>query len=51
MGDRTDFTGQVTVIVGAGNGIGRASLDLLLQRGARVIAVDNNGDALLRIKS
>jgi NAD(P)-dependent dehydrogenase (short-subunit alcohol dehydrogenase family) len=51
MGDRTDFTGQVAVIVGAGNGIGRASLGLLLQRGARVIAVDNNRDALSRIKS
>ena len=51
MGDRTDFTGQVAVIVGAGNGIGRASLGLLLQRGARVVAVDNNGDALSRITS
>jgi NAD(P)-dependent dehydrogenase (short-subunit alcohol dehydrogenase family) len=51
MGDRTDFTGQVAIIVGAGNGIGRASLGLLLQRGARVIAVDNNRDALSRIKS
>ncbi len=51
MKDNTDFTGQIVVIVGAGNGIGRASLDLLLQRGARVIAVDNNKEALLRVKS
>lgn len=51
MKDKTDFTGQVAVVVGAGNGIGRASLGLLLQRGARVIAIDNNADALSRVQA
>lgn len=51
MKNKTDFTGQVVVVVGAGNGIGRASLGLFLQRGARVIAMDNNSDALSRIQA
>lgn len=51
MSDKRDFTGQVAVVVGAGNGIGRASLGLLLARGARVIAIDNNQDALSRVQA
>ena len=46
MTNNTDFTGQVVVFVGAGNGIGRASLKLVADRGGRVIALDNNKDAL-----
>jgi len=51
MSNKTEFTGQVVVVVGAGNGIGRASLGLISQRGARVIALDNNKDALSRIQA
>lgn len=46
MTNNTDFTGQVVVFVGAGNGIGRASLKLVADRGGRVIALDNNKEAL-----
>lgn len=35
MTNNTDFTGQVVVFVGAGNGIGRASLKLVADRGGQ----------------
>jgi NAD(P)-dependent dehydrogenase (short-subunit alcohol dehydrogenase family) len=41
------FGGQTAVVTGAAHGIGRASAELLCERGARVIAVDID-DAALR---
>lgn len=38
--------GKVAVVTGAARGIGLATAELLSQRGARVIAVDIDGDAL-----
>ena len=38
--------GKVAVVTGAANGIGLATASLLSQRGARVIAIDSDGDAL-----
>ncbi len=51
MVDKRDFAGQVVVVVGAGNGIGRATVGLLKERGARVIAFDNNGEALKALRA
>ncbi|WP_322760871.1 SDR family NAD(P)-dependent oxidoreductase [Frankia sp. Cr2] len=39
-------TGQVAVITGAGSGIGRATAELLLERGGRVVGVDRDTVAL-----
>lgn len=41
-----NVTGKVFVVTGGGAGIGRATVLELLSRGARVAAVDLNGDAL-----
>jgi len=38
--------GKIAVVTGAANGIGLATASLLSQRGARVIAIDIDGDAL-----
>ena len=38
--------GPVTLITGAASGIGRATAELLLERGGRVVALDRSGDAL-----
>lgn len=51
MTNKTLFEGQVCVVVGAGNGIGRATVGLLQSRGAKVIALDNNVDALGKLKA
>lgn len=51
MENKTDFSGQVVIVVGAGSGIGTASVALLQERGARVIALDFNLDALKKIQS
>ncbi len=51
MTNKTLFEGQVCIVVGAGNGIGRATVGLLQSRGAKVIALDNNVDALGKLKS
>jgi len=41
-----DFSGRRAVVAGAGGGIGRAVAELLLERGAVVLATDVSGDAL-----
>jgi len=50
MSDNTSFDGQVVMVVGAANGIGRATIGLLKSRGARVIALDLNAPALEAVK-
>jgi NAD(P)-dependent dehydrogenase (short-subunit alcohol dehydrogenase family) len=39
---------KVTVVTGAARGIGRATLEVFLEEGARVVATDVDGDALSR---
>ena len=41
-----DLTGKRAVVTGAANGIGRAIVELFLNRGARLVAADIDGDAL-----
>jgi NAD(P)-dependent dehydrogenase (short-subunit alcohol dehydrogenase family) len=43
--------GLVAVVTGAGRGIGRASAQRLSAEGAKVIAVDIDGDAVTRTVS
>jgi NAD(P)-dependent dehydrogenase (short-subunit alcohol dehydrogenase family) len=43
-----DFDGKVALITGAGNGIGRAAALAFAGRGAKVVAVDRDGDAAAR---
>jgi 3-oxoacyl-[acyl-carrier protein] reductase len=43
---RTREAGAVTIVTGAGSGIGRATAELLVARGSTVIAVDRDGGAL-----
>ena len=38
----SDFTGKTVVITGAGKGIGRACVELLTHRGARVVALSRS---------
>ncbi|WP_075292415.1 SDR family oxidoreductase [Pararhizobium arenae] len=38
----SDFTGKTVIITGAGKGIGRACVELLTQRGARVVALSRS---------
>lgn len=38
----SDFTGKIIIITGAGKGIGRACVELLTQRGARVVALSRS---------
>ena len=40
--EQSSFIGQVVVITGAASGIGRASAELIAQRGANVICLDVN---------
>ncbi|MEI6843817.1 MAG: SDR family oxidoreductase [Actinomycetes bacterium] len=51
MSDKSSFHGQVVMVVGAGNGIGRATIGLLKGRGARVIALDMNSEALSALQN
>src|SRR5205085_7749110 len=37
------LTGKVAVITGAGQGIGRACVDVFLREGAKIVAVDFSG--------
>lgn len=41
-----DFSGKLAIVTGAANGIGAATAKLLLERGARVFAVDMDRDGL-----
>jgi NAD(P)-dependent dehydrogenase (short-subunit alcohol dehydrogenase family) len=43
---QTEFGGQVAVVTGGGGNIGRATAELLLERGARVVAFDHSAEAL-----
>jgi NAD(P)-dependent dehydrogenase (short-subunit alcohol dehydrogenase family) len=45
-GDSLDFTGRRAIVTGAAGGIGRAVAELLLERGARVVATDITLDRL-----
>ncbi|EPE96780.1 SDR family oxidoreductase [Rhizobium grahamii] len=38
----SDFTGKTVIITGAGKGIGRACVELLTQRGARIVALSRS---------
>ena len=42
---RARIEGSVALVTGAGSGIGRATAELLARRGARVLALDVDGDA------
>lgn len=44
-----DFQGRVALVTGAGSGMGAATARELAGRGARVFAVDRNGDALAQL--
>ena len=41
--------GKIALVTGAASGIGRASVEALVQAGARVLATDIDGDELIRV--
>ena len=43
-----DFTGQVAIVTGAANGIGRAAALAFAARGAKVVAVDRDAEGVAR---
>ncbi len=43
-----DFTGQVAIVTGAANGIGRATALAFAARGAKVVAVDRDAEGVAR---
>ena len=45
----TEFTDRVALITGAASGIGHAAARQLAERGARIVAVDRNEDALAEL--
>ncbi len=44
-----DFSGKVAVVTGAANGIGRAAALAFAARGAKVVAVDRDGEGAARV--
>ncbi|MFJ8581135.1 2,3-dihydro-2,3-dihydroxybenzoate dehydrogenase [Micromonospora sp. NPDC093277] len=44
-----EFSGKVVVVTGAAQGIGRTVVEAFGARGARVVAIDNNADALAKL--
>ena len=48
---RTDVEGRVAIVTGGGSGIGRATAELLAERGATVAVVDWKGDAAAAVAS
>ena len=46
----TKLTDKICVVTGAGQGIGRATTEMMLHEGARVIATDINKDTLAQVK-
>jgi uncharacterized protein len=44
-----NISGAVIVVTGAGSGIGRASARMLAERGATVVAVDRDGEAINKL--
>ena len=45
----TRLSGKVAVITGAARGIGRATLEVFLAEGARVVATDLDGTTLAEV--
>jgi NAD(P)-dependent dehydrogenase (short-subunit alcohol dehydrogenase family) len=44
-----DFTGRTIVVTGGASGMGRATVELLVERGARVAVIDWNADRLAEV--
>ena len=47
----TDLNGKVAIVTGAAGGIGSATVALLLERGARVLAVDSADAGLAELSA
>jgi NAD(P)-dependent dehydrogenase (short-subunit alcohol dehydrogenase family) len=50
MLDSNRLDGKVALVTGAAGEIGVATVRLMIARGARVVAVDRDGKALLRLR-
>jgi NAD(P)-dependent dehydrogenase (short-subunit alcohol dehydrogenase family) len=50
MLDSNRLDGKVALVTGAAGEIGAATVRLMIARGARVVAVDRDGKALLRLR-